>query len=56
MYGAVTDFLDVYLRNWHWPAFNLADVAICVGVLALITAAFLDAQARTKSQRMHDSL
>jgi signal peptidase II len=56
MYGAVTDFLDVYLRNWHWPAFNLADVAICVGALALITAAFLDAQARTKSQRMHDSL
>ncbi len=29
---AVTDFLDVYWRQWHWPAFNVADVAICGGV------------------------
>ena len=28
---AVIDFLDVYWRDWHWPAFNLADSAICVG-------------------------
>jgi signal peptidase II len=31
-YGYVIDFLDVYYRNWHWPAFNIADSAICVGV------------------------
>ena len=30
---AVTDFLDVYWVEWHWPAFNVADIAICLGVL-----------------------
>ncbi|MGN1038982.1 MAG: signal peptidase II [Mailhella sp.] len=29
---AVTDFMDVYWGQWHWPAFNVADVAICLGV------------------------
>ena len=29
---AVTDFLDVYWGSWHWPAFNVADIAICLGV------------------------
>ena len=29
---AVTDFLDVYWGHWHWPAFNVADIAICLGV------------------------
>ncbi len=28
---AVTDFLDFYLGDAHWPAFNVADIAICVG-------------------------
>lgn len=32
LYGYVIDFLDVYYRTWHWPAFNIADSAICVGV------------------------
>ncbi len=31
---AVTDFLDVYWGHWHWPAFNVADIAICAGVAA----------------------
>jgi signal peptidase II len=30
--GAVVDFLDVYVGTWHWPAFNVADSAICIGV------------------------
>ncbi len=30
--GAVVDFLDCYIRNWHWPAFNVADCAICIGI------------------------
>lgn len=30
-FRAVVDFLDFYLGNWHWPAFNVADMAICVG-------------------------
>jgi signal peptidase II len=35
-YGYVIDFLDVYYRNWHWPAFNIADSAITVGVALLL--------------------
>ena len=30
--GQVTDFLDVYYRDWHWPTFNIADSAISIGV------------------------
>jgi signal peptidase II len=30
--GWVTDFLDFYCRGYHWPSFNVADAAICVGV------------------------
>ncbi|MCG3148321.1 MAG: Lipoprotein signal peptidase [Verrucomicrobiae bacterium] len=31
-YGHVVDFLDFYVKSYHWPAFNIADSAICVGV------------------------
>ncbi len=34
-FGAVVDFVDVYYRGWHWPAFNVADSAITVGVALL---------------------
>lgn len=37
-FQAVTDFLDFYLGTWHWPAFNVADVAISLGAIG---AAFL---------------
>lgn len=29
---SVVDFLDFYIGAWHWPAFNVADMGICVGV------------------------
>jgi signal peptidase II len=35
-YGEVIDFLDVYVGTYHWPAFNIADSAISVGVVFLI--------------------
>ena len=35
-YGSVVDFLDVYFGAAHWPAFNVADSAITLGVIALI--------------------
>lgn len=34
--GYVVDFIDVYYRGWHWPAFNLADSAITGGVILLL--------------------
>ena len=34
-FGAVVDFLDFYWRDYHWPAFNVADSAISVGVTLL---------------------
>lgn len=33
--GEVIDFLDVYWQTHHWPAFNIADSAICIGVALL---------------------
>ena len=33
--GYVIDFIDVYYKTWHWPAFNIADSAICVGAVLL---------------------
>ena len=36
MRGAVVDFLDFHIGAWHWYAFNLADAAICLGVIALL--------------------
>ncbi|HER63026.1 MAG TPA: signal peptidase II [Desulfobacteraceae bacterium] len=40
--GEVIDFLDVYWRSYHWPAFNVADSAITVGVALLIYEAWIE--------------
>lgn len=37
-FGWVTDFLDFYWLNHHWPAFNLADSSICVGVIIYLVS------------------
>jgi signal peptidase II len=34
-YGYVIDFLEIYFRSYHWPAFNVADSAISTGVVLL---------------------
>lgn len=39
--GAVVDFLDFHLGDWHWYAFNLADAAICLGVAAMLLDSLL---------------
>ncbi|GHM58267.1 MAG: lipoprotein signal peptidase [Candidatus Mesenet longicola] len=35
-WGAVYDFIDIKIINWHWPTFNLADSFIVIGMLLLI--------------------
>jgi signal peptidase II len=40
LHGYVIDFVDVFYRAWHWPAFNVADSAITVGAVLLIIDAF----------------
>lgn len=36
--GEVVDFLDFYWKSYHWPAFNVADIAIFLGSLGLLAA------------------
>ena len=38
--GAVTDFIVLHYRGWHWPTFNVADAAISLGVVVLILVSF----------------
>jgi signal peptidase II len=40
LYGYVIDFLHLYYKNWHYPAFNIADSAICIGAALLIWDSF----------------
>ncbi len=40
VHGAVKDFLDFYIGQWHWPAFNLADTFISVGVALIVLDSF----------------
>jgi signal peptidase II len=45
-FGYVVDFLDVFIGNHHWPAFNVADSAICIGIGLL----FLDMRKKPESE------
>lgn len=42
--GRVVDFLDFYLGSHHWPAFNLADGAIVIGAVLLLSEIFMAPQ------------
>lgn len=48
--GEVIDFLDAHWYEHHWPAFNVADSAICVGVFLLAIDMFLE-ERRQKKQK-----
>jgi signal peptidase II len=49
--GAVTDFLDVYWRDWHWPTFNVADIAITLGAVLILSASL---PFRRRKEPVHD--
>lgn len=42
--GYVTDFIDIYVGKYHWPAFNLADVFITLGISLLVLKTLLPAK------------
>ncbi len=48
--GFVVDFIDVQIGNWHYPTFNVADAAICVGALLLIIDMFLVKKSRQPAE------
>ena len=54
--GYVVDFIDVYFRDWHYPAFNVADSAITVGVVLLLLDSVLQAFKRKDASRREDGL
>jgi len=45
--GEVIDFIDVFWRQYHWPAFNVADSAITVGVVLLIFETLTESKRKT---------
>ena len=42
--GVVIDFIDVYWKNLHWPAFNIADISICVGACIFLYNEFSESK------------
>jgi len=46
-YGEVIDFIDVHWYHSHWPAFNVADSAICVGVGLLLIDSWLEEKSKS---------
>ena len=54
--GFVVDYLDFHWRGWHWPAFNVADIAITAGALLLVTAAFRSPDGGAATERPQGAL
>ncbi len=51
--GFVRDFIDVYYRQYHWPAFNIADTMLCIGIGVLILSTFFTAKPHRIHGRQH---
>lgn len=47
-YGEVVDFLDFYVGRYHWPAFNIADSSIFIGVALFIYLNFKESSKEKK--------
>lgn len=49
--GAVVDFLDFYVGRYHWPAFNVADSAICTGAVIFLVINLLETREQKSKER-----
>ena len=47
--GFVVDFVDVQFGSWHYPTFNVADAAICLGAVLLILDLFFSKRRQTQT-------
>ncbi len=52
--GFVIDFIDVQFGSWHYPTFNVADAAICIGALLLVIDVFVSKR-RLAEKKMTDN-
>ncbi|MBD1226350.1 signal peptidase II [Xenorhabdus griffiniae] len=48
VHGFVVDFIDFYVGEWHWPTFNIADSAICIGAALIIIESFISPDDKDK--------
>jgi signal peptidase II len=55
-FGGVIDFLYFHLGSWYWPAFNLADSAICIGVLVMLFEGLLGRRQGLQAKQEGDPL
>lgn len=51
-FGAVIDFLDFYVGAYHWPAFNIADSSICIGVAILFVLNIIEIRKEKSRSRV----
>ena len=54
--GFVVDFLDFYVGKHHWPAFNVADSAICIGVGIFIISSWKRPEKKKSNDKSQDSV
>lgn len=55
-FGGVIDFLYFHLGSWYWPAFNLADSAICIGVAVMLFDGLLGRRQELRTRQEGDRL
>jgi signal peptidase II len=51
--GLVRDFIDVYYGDYHWPAFNVGDIMLCVGVGLMIISILSTGKSSRRCARQH---
>jgi signal peptidase II len=52
--GGVVDFLYLHAGSWYWPAFNFADSAICLGVVAMLFEGLLSGRVGAQANGERD--
>jgi signal peptidase II len=53
--GYVIDFIDLYIGQYHWPTFNVADACICAGAFLLMCDIFIEARREARAKKHGDS-